>query len=589
MGGRGLVTPWPDLRPEGDGDETAMYLLRLFHQSDPTRQVDSRTLEEGELVIGRDPPVGWRIDDPDRQLSRTHCTLRVRSGDLLIRDTSANGVTLGRSQTRLPRDEFVPLDPGESLSLGKFILTVERTTDDVFASDPTPSALDVDSSPFAPPSGGDMRGLSTPRAPDPFASELHRSPLDADPFSSGPFESRSRPERGVLPQSAEDVWDRHDASKVGDWNGPTAHRTAGHEALIGSASEWSEPEQTGPPEVGFGFDAPFHRPILRADPIPPEALLIPSDWDADPATTTASRPFPVVVPDFEALPPVAATPIAATPIAPTHIASAPFAELPYTSTPIASPPPAEPEPEPIAAQPFAQPQSSPASPPAPLPTAPIAALVERSQPANVAFAPASPGVVDEHLLRAFCEGARLDPSEFEGEDPIAVLQRAGAIYQQMILGLGDLLSERTSLKNEYRMARTTVAPEGNNPFKWAPARRVAVDLLRGSNEGFIAGPQAVRESFEDLKKHLLCLLAGMRASIASTLRALSPEAVKKQLKKPSFGLASNRGAAAWTEYGRLHAEFQHQADDNPDSQINRDFRAAYEQQLGELDGHDARP
>jgi len=221
-------------------------------------------------------------------------------------------------------------------------------------------------------------------------------------------------------------------------------------------------------------------------------------------------------------------------------------------------------------------------PPRPAPVA-VAAPPPIAQPVVVVAMPGG-----DALFRAFCEGANLDPEEFVGEDPAAVLQRAGAIYQQMVLGLGDLLSERTSLKNEYRMARTTVAPEGNNPFKWAPARRVAVDLLRGANDGFMSGPPAVRESFEDLKKHLLCLLAGMRASIASALNALSPPSVEAHLKGQSFVIKASRGAAAWSEYVRLHAEFQRQADDNPDSQINRDFRAAYEQQLGELDGLSAR-
>jgi len=154
----------------------------------------------------------------------------------------------------------------------------------------------------------------------------------------------------------------------------------------------------------------------------------------------------------------------------------------------------------------------------------------------------------------------------------------------MVLGLSDLLSERTSLKNEYRMVRTTVAPEGNNPFKWTPARRVGVDLLKANNQGFMTGPPAVREACEDLKKHLLCLLAGMRASVAATFKALDPQVIEAQVKDQSFVLRNKRAASSWSTYTRVYAEFRQAADDNPDSQINREFRAAYERQLGELDG-----
>jgi type VI secretion system FHA domain protein len=190
------------------------------------------------------------------------------------------------------------------------------------------------------------------------------------------------------------------------------------------------------------------------------------------------------------------------------------------------------------------------------------------------------------MLEAFCAGARLDASSFSGEDPAEVMRRLGAVYQQMVLGLADLMNERTSVKTEYRLERTTVRAEGNNPFRWAPAQRVAVDLLRPRDDGFLSGPAAVKVSFEDLKKHLLCMLAGLRAALASTLDSLSPEAVEGQMGGRSF--LTNRGGAAWHEYGRLYAEFRRRAGDDPDSPINREFRAGYGRRLQELDAMSTR-
>jgi predicted component of type VI protein secretion system len=193
---------------------------------------------------------------------------------------------------------------------------------------------------------------------------------------------------------------------------------------------------------------------------------------------------------------------------------------------------------------------------------------------------------DGAMLEPFCAGARLDASAFSGEDPAEVMQRLGAVYQQMVLGLADLMNERTSVKTEYRLERTTVRAEGNNPFRWAPAQRVAVDLLRPRTDGFLSGPAAVKVSFEDLKKHLLCMLAGLRAALASTLDSLSPETVEGQMGGRSF--LTNKGGAAWTEYGRLFAEFRRQAGNDPDSPINREFRAGYGRRLQELDAMSTR-
>lgn len=189
---------------------------------------------------------------------------------------------------------------------------------------------------------------------------------------------------------------------------------------------------------------------------------------------------------------------------------------------------------------------------------------------------------DGTLLEAFCAGARLDASAFAGEDPAEVMRRLGAVYQQMVLGLGDLMSERTTLKAEYRMSRTTVSAEGNNPFKWAPPQRVATDLLRPRGEGFLSGPSAVKASFEDMKKHLLCTMAGLRAAVSASMESLAPKEAEARLNGRSMVL-KNRDAMAFAEYAKLHAEFTVQAKSDPESAVNRAFRAAYERQLLELD------
>ncbi len=67
------------------------------------------------------------------------------------------------------------------------------------------------------------------------------------------------------------------------------------------------------------------------------------------------------------------------------------------------------------------------------------------------------------------------------------MQRAGTIYKQMVPGLSDLLCEPHIVKSDLNMDRTTVSAKGDNPFKWAPTRRVAADLLRERQDGFLSG------------------------------------------------------------------------------------------------------
>lgn len=341
-----------------------MVTLRLFHQSDPFRQIEARTLADGELTIGRDEAADWIIPDPERSVSRLHCVVAHKDGRLSLRDTSSNGVFVGADKRRLQPLEPAPVELGETIRLGGYLIVIDP--------------------------GSDERA---------------------------------------------------------------------------------------------GFDAPFSQPMLKPMSVTGDALAVPTDW-----LDTAAAP-----------------------------------------------------------------------------------VADGARPPS-----------DGSLLEAFCEGAKLDASVFSGEDPTQVMRRLGAVYQQMVLGLGDLMSERTTLKTEYRMTRTTVRAEGNNPFKWAPAHRVAVDLLHARDDGFLSGPAAVKASFEDLKKHLLCILAGLRAALGATLEGLDPEAIEDQLKGRSFVL-QGRAAAAWAEYLKLYADVRRQADDNPDSPVSRAFRSAYEQQLQALD------
>ena len=98
------------------------------------------------------------------------------------------------------------------------------------------------------------------------------------------------------------------------------------------------------------------------------------------------------------------------------------------------------------------------------------------------------------------------------------MERLGGVYRQAVLGIADLMRERTTLRNEYRMVHTAVQPEGNNPFKWVPPQRIAVELLRDEDGGYTTGERALNDALHDVKAHLLCMLAGMRAALSADIR-----------------------------------------------------------------------
>jgi predicted component of type VI protein secretion system len=185
---------------------------------------------------------------------------------------------------------------------------------------------------------------------------------------------------------------------------------------------------------------------------------------------------------------------------------------------------------------------------------------------------------DGLLLDAFCEGARLDVSALSNEDPAEIMRRVGHIYRQMVLGLGDLISERSTTRIDLQMDRTTIGARDNNPFKWAPSRKLAIDLLLDNEAGFLSGAEAIKASFEDVKRHMLGTLSGFGAALRSVLQIVSPGAIERRLEGQSSFLKS-RAASCWIEYEKAHAEATLEVLEERKGPVSRAFLAAYEERV----------
>lgn len=177
------------------------------------------------------------------------------------------------------------------------------------------------------------------------------------------------------------------------------------------------------------------------------------------------------------------------------------------------------------------------------------------------------------LLQAFCDGARLDASAFSGEDPFALMARAGAIYQQAVLGLSTLMTARADTKQRYELDRTTISGADNNPFKWAPSRKLAEDLLTTRDDGFLSDSDAVRASFDDLIRHLHAVVEGADAATDYAIEALSPESIAAEAKAQG-SLLRGQAAVCWDIYKRRHAALT-QARRHPAGPVVRAFGEAY--------------
>ncbi len=205
-------------------------------------------------------------------------------------------------------------------------------------------------------------------------------------------------------------------------------------------------------------------------------------------------------------------------------------------------------------------------------TPPLGASVD--VPSDWADGGAPPVMHEGSLLEAFCEGAGLDCSLLSEEEPVEIMRRAGAVYRQMVLGIGDLMAERDRARGRYQLTRTTISGADNNPFKWAPTQRLAIDLLLAGSTGFLSGPVALKASFSDVKRHLVATFAGLQGSLNAAIESFDPAAIDAAVADRAT-LLKSRASLQMAEVASRHADLTRQITEASPGSLDRAFASAY--------------
>src|SRR5262249_19000013 len=158
-------------------------------------------------------------------------------------------------------------------------------------------------------------------------------------------------------------------------------------------------------------------------------------------------------------------------------------------------------------------------------------------------------------------GATLSEAE-----KVQAMQVAGETFMMMVAGIGELLAARTSTKQEFRIERTTIGAEGNNPLKFSnsPVETVRTMLL-GSPHAFLPAKEAVKEALGDITSHQLAMLSAMQIALATVIARFDPAALENRLEQRSLIdgiLPGARKARYWETFKLLYAEIARELQDD---------------------------
>ncbi len=213
--------------------------------------------------------------------------------------------------------------------------------------------------------------------------------------------------------------------------------------------------------------------------------------------------------------------------------------------------------------------------------APLSAAEEATLPTGDAAWHGDP----RELWAAFCEGAGVSVDPPQGVNP-DLMRVVGGVLRASVAGTLQLMTVRATAKHELRAQVTMIQARNNNPLKFSPDARSALEqMLQPPVRGFLAGPAAMTDAMHDLVGHTIGTMAGTRAALEGVLDRFTPRQLEAKLAGKSVldsVLPMNRKAKLWELYLQHFEAIRNEAQDDFQSLFGRAFLAAYEQQLDRL-------
>lgn len=477
-------------------------------------------------TIGRARHSDWVL--PHNKVSSRHARVSFEHSTFYIEDTSTNGIYLNSPDNRLDKGRLYPLHAGDRLFIEPYEITVS------VSSDLQETRLRPRVTPAAPPR------------------------LDADPF-----EAPALP-RGLNPPAA----------GMGPLMRPSLapeHEEVDPLKLLGGGGSSAPPEprvasaldlESGP-LLGGHFQPPPVRvpPPAVVAPPPPAGVFIPENYDP---LAPETRSFPL------AEPPVGVEPVAGagldlgSPVVAPASGDLASEEPPWMPPAVSGAPLADLPPLDAAAEPRPAPPRRVAPPPRPRVPTPAAAGSHEPDLAQV-------------LAAAGLGDVAVTPE---------LLQKFGQILRVVVQGLMDVLRSRHQVKDEFRMRMTVVRPVDNNPLKLSANVDDALhNLLVKRNPAYLGPVEAFQDAFDDLRRHQLAMLAGMRVAFEHALAEFDAERLRADFER-QIRKSSVFPIGAKLRYWDLYTERQQELARDPEGTFRRlfgdAFTRAYEEQMKRL-------
>lgn len=210
--------------------------------------------------------------------------------------------------------------------------------------------------------------------------------------------------------------------------------------------------------------------------------------------------------------------------------------------------------------------------------------------ANVAPPPPAPPPVSQgpsgnDAARAFLEALGAGDMGVADAELTQTMARLGRVLRVLVSGTQEVLRTRTSIKSEFRIAQTMIAPRGNNPLKFSVSPSEAIEaLVKPTAAGYLEGPEAARQAMDDVRAHEVAMMTGMQAALKGLLGKFSPETLEEKIQSGgSLGdVLKGKKVRYWEAFEAMYAEISDQAENEFFDLFSKEFAKAYQDQMERL-------
>jgi type VI secretion system FHA domain protein len=180
-------------------------------------------------------------------------------------------------------------------------------------------------------------------------------------------------------------------------------------------------------------------------------------------------------------------------------------------------------------------------------------------------------------LAAFCRGAGIEPRSISTEARGAVLQLAGQLLRESVLGLMDLNQGRNEFRNKFRM-QPPPADGPESPLNFSRGVDEALVRLLNTMSVRAGSVEAIRQNFRELKAQNAATLVATRAAFEEFLTRVDPKELEERFEKAGKrGVFGGQGKAKyWELYAELFAGLAQRPADGFPHLFTETFTKAFE-------------